>query len=647
MTGAAFLLAYLLAGCMILRCLLPRQPLAARLWLGLSLGVFLMMWLPALAAFLRPYDAAGQGLSLLPLAALCGAAFGLRSRETPAKPTDGDRRDLRLLLMFALPLSLLGAYLQHSHVLRPVDGALHVGQSTYGDLPLHLGIAASLEGRTLPADYSILPGTRLAYPFLADSLATSFLTLGWDLRAAMIVPGSLMMALVFSGYLILAQRACKTRRAAALAFLFVFVNGGLGFLYAFDMAGVSLGSAGQNQLQQGRWLERLSNILGGWYQTPANHAEFSRYNLRWSNLVADMLIPQRTFLAGWAVLLPCLYLTIDGMKGEDGETRRWALAGLLAGGLPLIHTHSFLALALCSAAWFIRDLLRKKPARPWLCYGILASVLALPQLAAFTLRQSSQEGFLRLHFNWVNNLGGAGLQDGYLWFYLKNIGLPLLLVIFSLFEKNPWHKRLLLGALLIWLPAEFILFQPNPYDNNKLFYAAWALMAIPAADYAAGLHARLRALPARPLMAAMAAVMMFLTGALALIRETLSDYAMFSREDVALAQYVKENLPRSGRVVTGFQHINPVSSLAGREIVAGPDLWLYYHGFDTKERQAALRAFYQDPAAHREVPARYGAGYVLLGPQERALGGSRQALDALFEPVYDAGGYILYRVPEG
>ena len=254
---------------------------------------------------------------------------------------------------------------------------------------------------------------------------------------------------------------------------------------------------------------------------------------------------------------------------------------------------------------------------------------------------------MRLHFNWVNNLGGAGLQDGYLWFYLKNIGLPLLLVIFSLFEKNPWYKRLLLGALLIWLPAEFIRFQPNPYANNKLFYAAWALMAIPAADYSAGLHARLRALPARPLMAALAAVMMFLTGALALLRETVSDYAMFSREDVALAQYVKENLPRSSRVVTGFQHINPVSSLAGREIVAGPDLWLYYHGFDTKERQAALRAFYQDPAAHREVPARYGAGYVLLGPQERALGGSRQALDALFEPVYDAGGYILYQVPEG
>ena len=647
MTGALFLLCYLGAGLIILRLLLPRQPVVARTWLGLSLGLYLMMWLPALVAFLRPFDALSQGLSLAPLALLCGLAFLLRSKEAPAGFGASDRRDIRLLLLVALPMALLGAYLQYSHVLRPVEGALHVGQSTYGDLPLHLGIATSLEGKTLPADYSILPGARLSYPFLADSLATSFLALGWGLREAMIIPGMLMMALVFSGYLILARRACESRRAAALAFLFVFLNGGLGFLYAFDMAGVSLGGVEENQLQMGQWLERLENIITGWYQTPANHAEFATYNLRWSNIVADMLVPQRTFLAGWAVLMPCLYLVVDGMKGEDSGPRRWALLGILAGGLPLIHTHSFLALGLASAAWFIRALVKRKPRVPWLIFGGLAVVLALPQLMVFTFRQSGQEGFLRLHFNWVNNLYGSGLQDGYLWFYLKNIGLPLLLVIFSLFEKNAWHKRLLLGALAIWLPAELVLFQPNAYDNNKLLYVAWALAAIPAADYAVLSYDRLKQVPARPLMAALAATVMFLTGGLALAREAVSDYTMFSKEEAALAQYVKESTPRDSRFVTGFQHINPVSALAGREIVVGPDLWLFYHGFDTQERQAALKAFYLNPEENRGVPARYGADYVLLGPYERAMEANQEGLDALYPRVYDEGGYILYAVPEG
>jgi len=644
--GALFLLVYLSGGLWIIRCLLPRQRVLPRLWLGLSLGMFLLMWLPALVAFLRPFDATAQWLSFTGLFALCLAAFLLRSKSPLVKSSQEDRKDLRLLLLFALPLSLLGAFLQYTHVLRPVEGALHVGQSTYGDLPLHLAIATSLEGKTLPADYSILPGTLLGYPFLADSLATSFLTLGFSLRDAMVIPACLLMALVLWGYWLLARRACASRGAACLAFLFLFLNGGLGFLYAFDMAGVSLGSSGQNQLQQGQWLERLANIFQGWYQTPANHAEFSTYNLRWSNLVADLLVPQRTFLAGWAVLLPCLYLIVDGMKSQARDLRPWALTGLLAGGLPLIHTHSFLALALCSAAWFVHSLTRKKPVLPWLVYGGTALLLSLPQLLFFTFRQSGQEGFLRFHFNWVNNLSGFGLQDGFLWFYLKNIGLPLLLLIFSLFEKNPWHKRLLLGALFIWIPAELVLFQPNSYDNNKLLYVAWALAAIPAADYAVLSYQRLKAVPARPLMAVLAAFMMFTSGLLALVREAVSDYPMFSWEDIALADFVKENTAPDSRFVTGFQHINPISSLTGREIIVGPDLWLHFHGFDTGERQAALRAFYQSPRANGDVPVRYGADYILLGHEERRLGGSEAALDPLYEVVYEADGYTLYRVPE-
>jgi uncharacterized membrane protein len=81
--------------------------------------------------------------------------------------------------------------------------------------------------------------------------------------------------------------------------------------------------------------------------------------------------------------------------------------------------------------------------------------------------------------------------------------------------------------------------------------------------------------------------------------------------------------------------------------VAGPDLWLYFHGFDTRERQEAIKAFYRDPVVNRDVPARYGADYVLLGPQERTLGGDKQALNTLYEMVYDEGGYTLYQVPEG
>ena len=645
--AALMLLAFLAAGILIITWLLPRQPLPVRAWLGACLGLFLMMWLPALIAFLRPFDALAQGLSLLALAGITALGRCLRGRDRPAGYSAEDRQTLKLLACVALPLTLLGLYLQHTHILRPQDGALYTGQSTYGDLPLHLAIITSLPGRTLPVDYSILPGVRLGYPFLGDSLSASLMVLGLPLRAAVVLPGALMMGLVFSGFLLLARRACGSPRAAALATLFVFLNGGLGFLYAFDLAGVSLGAPESNQLQQGVWLERLQNILQGWYQTPANHAEFHYYNLRWSNLVADMLLPQRTFLAGWTILLPCLYLLVDLQKSQQKDLRQILLLGLLAGGLPLIHTHSFLALGLLSAGMMILDLLRRQPVKPWLLYGSLAVLLALPQLLMFTFEQSSSENFIRFQFNWVNNPGGRGLLDGYLWFYIKNIGLPFILALFALFEKNAWHRKLFAGALMIVLVAELIIFQPNEYDNNKLFYVAWALCAMPAADYTVALYDRLRGLRARPLMAGFAVLAMFLSGALALAREAVSDLQMFSREDVRLADYIREETAPDARFITANQHLNPVSSLAGREVVAGPELWLYFHGFDISQRQADLQAFYRDPAGARQVPARYGADYILLGSYEREWGGKREELAELFELVYEQDDYLIFQVPQG
>lgn len=654
MAGVLYLAVFVLAGIYIVRLLLPGQQAVYRLWLGTSFGVFLLMWLPALVAFVLSFSVTGHLLALPALAALVGCAWLARDQKTALRRFDKeDAKVLRLLLFTAVPLTLLGAYLQWTHYLRPSQRALHTGQSTYGDLPLHLGIITSLRDVRFPADYSILPGQQLSYPFLSDSLSTSFLLLGMGLRAALVFPGTLMMALVFSGYALLASRMASSRRAAALATLLLFLNGGLGFLYSLDMLGTSLGGSGLRELQQGVFGDRLRTILEGWYQTPANHAEFGTYNLRWSNIVADMLVPQRSFLGGWTVLLPCIFLLYDSIAREGQNLRAMSLLGLMAGGLPLLHTHSFLALGLLSAGWLAYSLLRRKPLLPWLLYALIALALAAPQLFLFTFRQASaSETFLRFQFNWVNNPSGTGLRDGYLWFYLKNIGLPFALLLLSLFEKNTRYRMIFSGAFVIFVTAELILFQPNEYDNNKLFYVWYALCAVPIAETALSLWERLKGLRARPLVAATACVIFFASGSLSIARECLSDYRMFSREDVRVAEYVEVNTQADAVFLCWTQHINPVSALAGRRIVCGPALWLYYHGFDLSAREEDIRAFYADPAGRADVLLKYDVGYILVGPNERAaLRIDEAALGALFERVYpqegDSGDTLIFRRPEG
>lgn len=650
MIGIAFLTLCVACGWQCVTWLLPGQRPLYRLWLGVALGLLLMMWLPALMAFAVGFTITAHALSLLLLAAMTGGCWWARDRVTRrSRWDDTEIATLRLLLLVALPLTLLGAYLQWTHNIRPQDGALYVGQSTYGDLPLHLGIVTSLQNAPFPPEYSILPGTRLAYPFLVDSLSTSFLMMGLPLNWSLIVPGTIMMGLVFAGFVLFARRVADRPRAAVLATLLVFLNGGLGFLYSFDMLGVNLGAPGSNQMQMGTWLDRLGTILNGWYQTPVNHSEFTTYNLRWSNIIADMFVPQRTFLGGWTILIPCLYLLWDGMQADKPNVRQFALLGVMAGGLPLLHTHSFLALGLASAAWLAWTLVKRRPYKAFLLYGAIAVLLAAPQLFAFTFGQSSGEGFLRFQFNWVNNAAGEGLRDGYLWFYLKNIGLPFLLLLLLMLEKNAKHRQLLLGAFAIFIVAEFIVFQPNEYDNNKLFYVWFALCAVPVAEYAFVLWDKLKGLRARYVVAVLASVVFFLSGALSIARETVSNYQLFSRQDVQVADFAREKTAPGSTFLTWTQHNNPISALAGRNIVCGPDLWLYFHGFDLTPRKQDIRAFYQDPAANKAVLDQYQVDYILVGPYEGGdLKPDMRALYADYAVVYgdETQDYVVFRVPE-
>lgn len=672
-----YLFTFIAAGIFIVRCLLPRVGAVARVWLGVSLGILLQMWLPLLAAFVFRFSMPAHAVALAPLALFCAAAFFLRSRVRPAPFGNEDKKLLLSLLCVALPLTLVGGYLQWTHNIMPdAMGNLHVGQSTYGDLNLHLGIITSLRDASIPADYSIFPGEKLCYPFLTDSFSTTFMLFGCSLRFSVVFPGILLMALTFSGYLILAQHISGKRRVAVLAALLFFINGGLGFLYSFDMLGVSQGIPGDHELQSGTGLlSRLDTILHGWYQTPANHAEFTSYNLRWSNVIADMLIPQRTILGGWCLLLPCLYLLWDLAAGDRfdplplspisddlpavpsgrKDLRLAVLLGIWAGLLPMVHTHSFLALGLISLGWMVWDCVanRRHFSRVfpgWLLYGGIAVALAAPQLFLWTFSQvSGGQGFLTFQFNWVNNSGGNGLRDGYFWFYIKNIGLPFILLIIALFEKNKKTRFIACGAFVVFLAAEFIRFQPNEYDNNKLFYVWYMLCAVIAADYACRLFTALRAFRGRWVMAVLVCFGFFCTGTLSIARECVSDYQTFSSADAAAAAYIEENTPKDSVFLTWTEHINPVSALTGRTIVCGPSLWLHWHGFNIYGREARISNFYQDPESELSLLRDYGVDYIYAGPYENyECRADREALDALFERVYTSpmGDICIWAVPE-
>lgn len=454
-----YLLFYAVAGILIGKYLFSTESFPRRLWLGLTLGLFGSIWLPSLFSFVLGFGTLSHILGAVLMAVL--TVLCLLQKKKAKTATASDLRSL-LPLLWLMPLFLVGLYLFSTHILQPKSDGYYVGQTTYGDLAMHLGFISSLaEQGFFPPEYSIFPGHTVNYPFLCEVPSASLFQFGATLRWAYLLPALFAYALVIMGVYFAFRSWLKRDGRARFATYLFFIGGGFGFIYFFDrLNGASTVGA---LIGENGYTSNLSYLLNDFYVTPTN---LPRIGLRWVNPIVDMLIPQRATLFGWAFLFPCLYLLIR-FAFEKRESSLVPLI-LFAGGLPLIHTHSFLALGIVSAVYCVQDLIShfdKKRLIQWGCYGCITVLMAAPQLFGFAFQQASESGMVRLHFNWANEV------DSFLWFYIKNLGWMFLLLPFALLLLSKNDRRIASGFLVLWLVSEVIVFQPNIYDNNKLLFA--------------------------------------------------------------------------------------------------------------------------------------------------------------------------------
>ncbi|GEM_PF-62807 len=863
-----YMLAFAACGILIARPVFRRDDPFRRVFFGLVFGLIMLIWLPTLLAFFLGFTKTVQFIALGIAIAGAGAATAVsiirNNKKTVPDELCPDRKklshELAPLLIAVVPLAAIGFILHLNHTIVPAsDGSLHVGQCTFGDLCMHLGFISSISvQQTFPPDYSILPGTPLGYPFLCDSVSSTFYSLGASLRTAALLPSLYAYLVVVLGVYFLFDTWFRSKKTAVLATYMFFIGGGLGFAYVFN----------NKQFLAAEGIDRMQEVLTGWYRTPTNIPE---EGLRWVNAIADMLIPQRATLFGWALLFPALQLLFRGAIRR--ENRVFIPLGIIAGAMPLVHTHSFVALGIISIVLFIAACLRlvkelrpgedsalavriiaclivmavfsvlrmlpirtangqegfdiiactvgcaaaliaalliavfaliksiggkkdlvfpvftvvmsllagcaalagiegknkllllapvlacaallialflfgmseksksreEEPAeakaeaepaseetvaeiteaaitaeeteaqereentefelspeepRPagkteaqktlrnllaFALFGVIAVVLAAPQIFGFTLKQSANnEQFLRWSFNWANT------SDSWLWFYIKNLGLIFILMPAAFLMEKKESRLFFAGGLAIWGICEILLFQPNPYDNNKLLFIWFALscgivahliikkLTGPVKKLVDG--AKKTDIPATAgrfilLLTVLAAI--FTSGVMTLHREYISadhwgrtvdeetgetsfgylenGYEVVPAYLVELTDWVKENTEPDSTFLTYNNHNNAIAMLTGRNIFCGSGTFLYFHGVNYQPREAMIKPMYKDPANHLlKNSETYGIDYVLIGPHERAqIGG----VDALWfrenlECVYDNGYAALYRIPK-
>ena len=205
------------------------------------------------------------------------------------------------------------------------------------------------------------------------------------------------------------------------------------------------------------------------------------------------------------------------------------------------------------------------------------------------------ENMIRLHFNWVNNQDGT-LTDNYLWFYIKNIGVVFLLLIPAFLHADKKQRWFYGGGLALLVLAEFVVFQPNLYDNNKLLFVWHLLGCILVAGFAADVLAALRS-PALRYTAGAVLCLLAMAGSADLRPGTGEQLRAVDRRRCGSGP-VCGGGNRPGCAVSHLPQPSPAeASLAGRQVVCGSDIYLYYHGVDYTNQRNAVQALYETPDA--------------------------------------------------
>ena len=607
--------AFLAAGAGLARRLVPHSDVQERLVFASAFATALLAGLPALAALVFGFTLPAALAALAVAAAVAGWGW------LPAGGTAMGKGVEKGFWLCVLPAAALTGWLLFTHTLYLKDGAYWCGQSTYGDLPMHLALIQALAQQgDFPPGFSLLAGQTVAgYHYLCESVSSVFLLLGSGLKMACLLPEFAALPAVFGGAWLLAKHLLKSAGAASLAFWLFFMGSGFGFVYF-------LGGEKGN----------FTRIFTAFYETPTNYVE---ENIRWVNPIVDLLVPQRATLFGWALLFPALALL--AAFALENRRRLWPAIALLAAPLPLTQTHAALALVLICGVLFVRQLLTDRSRAvllPWLALAAVCAVMWLPQMLGEILPGvQGGERFLRLSFNWANE------GDNYFWFYIKNIGVVYLLLIPAFLAADKALRWFYGGGLAILLLSEFVVFQPNDYDNNKLLFV-WHLLGC---ILVAGLLCRLaKKLPKRAAGAALAGVLVFLAtfgSVLTVGRELVSEYQQFSADAIAAGEWAKEETDPHALFLTGTQHINAVASLAGRTVLCGSPSYLYYHGLNYGEQQAAAKAMYETPGA--ALLEEWGVDYVVFSGFERSeFAADESWYQSNCTEVFRQGEYVIYQV---
>ncbi|HEX3085883.1 MAG TPA: hypothetical protein VHP99_15220, partial [Pyrinomonadaceae bacterium] len=384
-------------------------------------------------------------------------------------------------------------------LLNQPDGISTGVLNNYGDLPFHLSVITRFAfGQNFPPEDPTFSGVRFTYPFLTDLISAIFVRSGASLRNSLFIENWIIGVALVGVLHRFGLRLLRNRTAAILTPLLIILNGGLGWTMLFSDINKSEGGVFQILRNMQHSYTIIPDVTQGW---------------RWGTSITTLLIPQRGFLLGIPLAVMVITLWWDAMQTREEQSaagkeqgakgkeqraksksatadnannsllfalsslpmRRMVAAGFVAGLLPLVHAHSFIAVM---AVGGVLTLINIEAWRAWFTFILVASVIAIPQMLWSTHGSAvSTRQFVGWEFGW-----GHG-NENVLWFWFKNTGFFIPLLITALLWKTDKYlisRKLLLFYLpftLCFIVPNLIKFAPWIWDNIKILFYWWIASA--------------------------------------------------------------------------------------------------------------------------------------------------------------------------
>ena len=553
-------------------------------------------------------------------------------------------------------------------VLKEISGSLYGSCFVIGDYCFHISVINSFVLRNnFPPKYPVMINVLMAYPPLVDFLSSILIKTGFDLRSSIIIPNILLQVSILCLISSLATRLFERKYVGITSALLFFFAGNMGIIYAI-----------QDAIRYGfnKWITSLPEDYSG-------SGVSTLPEIRFGNPVTVMLMPQRPSMLGIGISLIIYILTVYAIQREENK-RELFLAGILDGFLPSIHPHSFIAVSL---VLFFITIFFRKGLRFFIYLFIPAIALALPQI--FVIRTQVREGFVGpvvgwleentrriTSLDWSTPLSVFTSIFNSIWilvyFWFMNIGFILIPTLIGFLRSSRNAMIYYTAYLLLFLIGNFVRFQPWDWDNYKVLLH-WYILTIIVAAYGiveiarfsrinlkkeGGFRLRIPNITGILVLVGLIAVLLLGTasGFLSHIKVFQENYLMWSRSDIIFSEWIRENTPQESIFLTSTHFLNPIVTLAGRQVILGYEGWLWSHGLDWTLIQKIRNDVIEMFRGNYTIMKKYNVSYIVITRYENSFAIDNNFVinidsfnrSNMFEKIYDetinGNRYIVFKV---